>query len=246
MPVSIGAFESGPAPDLDSIHRNFTRATASPPGPGILAAFTAREPPLYRSETKRGLAEFLGRRLTVRVPPRVIKSRILAHEILHLYGAVHVADEIESVMNIHGKSLNLDSLSHRTVLSIRGRSFDGRGFERDVLPYVDLHEVIDAYAAVLGANLTFREMGISEVVKEREQSRYAGRRRAQQIEHFDPHLADVARFLAVLMLSDGRRYEALVLFETASQLYGPTTAHGRQSGRLADVLRAELVEKYGL
>jgi tetratricopeptide (TPR) repeat protein len=245
--VSVSGFDDAGVPsDLESIHAAFTQATGSPPGPGILAAFTARPFPEYRAETKRGLAEFLGRRLTVRFPPHEWKSRALAHEILHLYGAMHVSDDIESLMNPSGDSLKLDSLSHRTVTAMRWRSFETGRLDQDVLPRVDLHEVIDAYVDVLAANLTFRQLGIDEIVKRGRHLRGAGAVRVHELKRQDPHLADVARIVAALMLSDGRRVEALSLFETAAQLYGRDTRRGAAAARHAEELRQALLEEYDL
>jgi len=241
--ASVSGFDSADVPaDLGSIHAAFTRVTASPPGPGILAAFTARPFPETHGETKRGIAEFLGRRLTVRFPPPEWKSRALAHEILHLYGAMHVSDDVESLMNPSGDSLKLDSLSHRTVTAMRWRSFESGRLDQDILPRVDLHEVIDAYLDVLGTNLAFRQLAIDEITRPGQPSRGASADRVHERERQDPELADVMRIVAALMLSDGRRTEAVSLFETAAHLYGRETQRGAAASRHAEELRQALRE----
>jgi len=245
-PVSIAEFDTGEIPlDLDSIHRVFTRATASPPGAGVLAAFTGRPVPRHRVDAKWGIAEFLGRRLSVRLEPRAVQSRTLAHEILHLYGAMHVADDLDSLMNPAGDSLKLDSLSHRSVRAMRRRTFDSGRIEQDVLPWIDLHEAIDAYVAVLGANRTFRELGLAEIVGRRWDFDTAAAPRLRRVEKLDSHLADASRIVAALMLSDGRRVEALSLLETAAQLYGPDAKRGRETAEHAEALRRALSEQRG-
>jgi tetratricopeptide (TPR) repeat protein len=246
VPVSIGEFRSGGIPpDLESIHGAFTRATASPPGGGVLAAFTGRPLPRHGPDAKKGIAEFLGRRLTVRLDPRAVQSRALAHEILHLYGAMHVADDLDSLMNPAGDSLTLDPLSHRVVRATRWRTFESGRFERDVLPWIDLRETIDAYVAVLGANLTFRQMGIAGIVEQQSGSHPSSAAQAGRVTVPDPHLADVSRIVAVLMLSDGRRVEALSLLETAAELYGRGTKRGRETAEHAEALRQSLLEQSG-
>jgi tetratricopeptide (TPR) repeat protein len=240
-PVSIGEFDTeGVSSELDSIHRAFTQATASPPGGGVLAAFTGRPMP-SRDAAKQGVSEFLGRRLSVRLAARDVQSRTLAHEILHLYGAMHVADDLDSLMNSDGDSLKLDSLSHRSVRAMRRRTFDTGRIEDDVLPWIDLREAIDAYIAVLGANLTFRELGIAETVTRRGESQ-AAVAAPLSIAVQDSHLADVSRIVAGLMLSDGRRVEAIRLLETAAQLYGPGSERGRETAEYAEALRRALAD----
>jgi hypothetical protein len=61
----------------------------------------------------------------------------------------------------------------------------------------------------------------------------------------DPHLADVSRIVAVLMLSDGRRVEALSLLETAAQLYGKGSQRGEETAEHAEPLRRALLEQHG-
>jgi tetratricopeptide (TPR) repeat protein len=245
-PVSIEAFDSGGAPaDLDSIHGAFTRATASPPGTGVLAAFTGRPAPDGRVGGKQGIAELLGRRLTVRLEPGAAQSRTLAHETLHLYGAMHAAEGLDSLMNPSGDSLKLDSLSHRTVRAMRRRTFDSGRIEDDVLPWIDLHEAIDAYVAVLGANWTFRQLGLAAIVERRTESGSGAAPQLLPAESRDAHLADVSRMVAALMLSDGRRVEALSLLETAAQLYGPEVQRGRETAEHAEALRRAMREEPG-
>ncbi|MFQ5416695.1 MAG: hypothetical protein ACE5FL_06560 [Myxococcota bacterium] len=230
-PASIRSFDSrGASADLASIHERFTRATESPPSEGILAAFTRRLPRARKAPPQRGLAEFLGRRLTVRLAPGASTTRVLIHEILHLYGAMHVADRRDSLMNPAGDSLYLDSASHRTAFAMRARSFAGQGIEADVLPNVDLPEVLDAYRAVLAAHPTLRRMDAAET---------------REGVLSDPHLADVARVVAVLMLSDGRRGEALELFDAAARLYPAGSARARETAGHARSLRRAMRDGRG-
>jgi len=99
VPIAILPFDSGDTPnDLDSIHAAFLAKTR-PPAEGIFAAITGRPVPSGDEIYRKGVAEFLGRSLAVRVAPGASQSRILAHEILHLYGAIHVLDDVDSLMN---------------------------------------------------------------------------------------------------------------------------------------------------
>ena len=51
-------------------------------------------------------------------------------------------------------------------------------------------------------------------------------------EGLDPHLADVSRFVAHLLLRSGRPAAGVVMMESAGRLYGPKTKQGRAT--LAD------------
>jgi tetratricopeptide (TPR) repeat protein len=247
VPVSIGAFRSvGASDDLDTIDAAFGRDVPGNPQPGIQAAFTERPFPRRAGERKRGLAEFMGRRLTVRLEPGSMDSRVLAHEILHLYGAIHVVEEVESLMNPVGTSMQLDRASYRIVRATRRRTFRGGGPERDLLPRVDLAETIAAYEAALALNLTFRKLGLEEALESRRTSRYHAANQAREALRMDSHLADVLVMVSTLLRADARQVEALRLLEVAAALYGSDTRRGRETARNAERLRRWLVRAYGV
>ena len=50
----------------------------------------------------------------------------------------------------------------------------------------------------------------------------------------------IARLVAVLMLADGQRAEALRLLDLSSQLYGPSTLRGHASAEKAKLLRESI------
>jgi hypothetical protein len=226
--VSLRALPLGPldAARLESIHEAFAAALSPAPQDGILAGFTARPAPAEPGPWKLGLAELLGRRLTVRLPPGATESRPLAHELLHLFGAVHVSGETDSLMNPDGSQLELDAHNLEIVRATRNRAFSGDRIERAVLPYVDLHRLIDGYVALLRTQLTLRELGIEEVLLERELAPGRAARRAHGLRAFDPHLAEAAQLVAALLAVDGRE-AAAGLFEVAAELWGPDTEKGR-------------------
>ncbi|MDJ0849445.1 MAG: tetratricopeptide repeat protein [Myxococcota bacterium] len=239
VPVALEPFHTVDLPaTLDAA---FERLLARPVrAPGIVAGFTARGPPRVPGRWRRGVARFLGRHLYVRLPAGKVRSRVLAHEILHLYGAVHVADDVESLMNPEGGALVLDAANGRIVSALRERRFTGLGLERDVLPWIDLEETIAAYEASLAVNLYFRNAGLADAMRRGRESRVSGRRQARRATRLDPHLADVGLFLARLLVADGRRVEAMMLLDLAAQLYGPRTARGQSAAAAARRLEAHL------
>jgi tetratricopeptide (TPR) repeat protein len=240
VPVSMQPFASdGAAADLDSIARAFGAAARPRPPHGILAAFSERPPP-HRRETRLGEAEFLGRSLVVRLEPGALSSPTLVHEMLHLYGAVHVSDDVDSLMNstANRATLVIDPLNLRIVRATRGRHFDEGGIEANVLPFVDVDETSAAYADALRLNLAFRRLGLEQALSERRTSAVAGAVRAQEAFALDSHLADVSRFVAMLYARQGRGEEAAHLLDVAAALYGPNSAEGRDAGERARRLRA--------
>ncbi len=247
VPVSIGAFRSvGASDDLDAIAAAFGREVPGNPQPGIQAAFTERPYPRRAGTRKRGLAEFMGRRLSVRLEPGSMDSRVLAHEILHLYGAIHVVEEVDSLMNPVGTSMQLDRASYRIVRATHRRTFRGGGPERDVLPRIDLAETIAAYQAALALNLTFRKLGLEKALESRRISRYHAANQAREAVRMDAHLADVIVMVSTLLRADARHVEALSLLEAAATLYGPDTRRGRETAGNAERLRRWLVRAYGV
>ena len=247
VPVSIGAFRSeGASDDLDAIDAAFRRVAETNRQPGIRAAFTDRRPPQRARERKMGLATFLGRDLTVRLEPGSVDIRVFAHELLHLYGAMHVVDEVDSLMNPMGESLQLDRASYRIVRAMRGRSFQGGGPPRDVLPRIDLAQAIAAYKAALTLNLTYRRLGLEEALASRRVSRYRAANEAREAVLLDTHLADVLAVVSMLLQADARHVEALMLLEAAVKLYRPDTRRQRETAEDAERLRRWLVRTYGV
>lgn len=238
VPVHIGALDLADEPGgLDGVHAALLART-TPPYEGIRAAFTQR-PIRDRGPFKRGVAEFCGRSLVVRLEPGATRSRVLAHEILHLYGAIHVLDGVDSLMNPSGTSLTLDGPSARIVRATRDRTFGAGGAAENVLPRIDLGEAIAAYRSALSVNLGLREAGVAQLLGARRSTAHDAAR-GRHVQRLDSHLADVARWLSVLMLSDARREEALELLELASQLYGTDVRRGRETLEQVELLRASI------
>lgn len=244
VPVTLGTLRTaGLSGDLDEIQRAFARAMRPPPPEGILAAITGRPLPRGAAPRKNGLAHFLGRRLTARLEPDEVQSRVLAHELLHLYGAIHVLDDVNSLMNPNSTSFHLDRGSYRIVRAFHLRSFREGGPEVNLYPWIDLDETIEAYVDALKVNLTFRRLGIAAAFEVRELSRSQAQAIARRVRQLDPHLGDVAAMVANLMLADGRAAEALTLLEVSAKLRGRRTPEGRESRQRAEALRQTLVEK---
>ncbi len=240
VPIAILPFEAADTSnDLDSIHEAF-RTEARPPAEGIFAAITGRPVPSGDAVYKKGVAEFLGRSLVVRVAPGAIRSRVLAHEILHLYGAIHVLDGVDTLMNPTGDSLALDAPNIRVVRSLRGREFGSGGIEENVIPWIDLGVTVAAYRSVLSVNLSLREAEIKEAMVAYDTPSDQVAFRVQQATQLDTHLADAARLVAALMLEDGQRVEALRLLELSSQLYGSSTPRGLASAEQAKMLKESI------
>lgn len=240
VPIAILPFDAGDTPnDLDSIHEAFLAETR-PPAEGIFAAVTGRPLPSGDAVYKKAVAELLGRSLAVRVAPGAIQSRVLAHEILHLYGAIHVLGGVDSLMNPTGDSLALDAPNIRIVRSLRGREFRSGGIEANVLPWIDLGVTVAAYRAVLSVNLSLRDAELQEALRSSDTSEADVAFRIQQAKQLDTHLGDAARLVGALMLADGQRAEALRLLELSSQLYGPSTPRGRASAEKAKLLKESM------
>ena len=245
LPVSMTAFDTrGAGRTLDALFARFGVLTASRWPQGILAGFTARPAPRVKG-ARRGIAEFLGRRMLVRLPVGATRSRVLAHELLHLYGAIHVAEDYDSLMNPTGGSFRLDPPNAAVVRATRERAFSASGFAADVERRIDFGATLEAYTAAVRLNLAFRQAGIADALEAREASRYSAARRARRAMSLDPHLADVSTMLARLMLADARRAEALALLDLAAQLYGRNTARGRAAAAEAAALAREMERLYG-
>jgi tetratricopeptide (TPR) repeat protein len=237
VPIAILPLDAADAPnDLDSIHAAF-RAETRPPAEGIFAAITGRPVPSDDGVYNKGVAEFIGRSLAVRVAPGATQSRVLAHEIMHLYGAIHVLEGVDSLMNPVGDSLALDAPNIRIVRSLRNRDFRPGGIEENVLPRIDLGVTVAAYRAALSVNLSLREAEIEEAMRSNDTRSDRAAFRIQQATYLDAHLADASWLVASLMRADGQRAEAIRLFELSSQLYGSSTPRGHASAEKARMLR---------
>jgi len=223
---ALESFDSGAVPgDLAAVHRAFTRATTPAPGDGILLAFTARATPPAEGDSRDGIAEFLGRRASIRLTKDADPRWTAAHEVLHLYGGVHVGHDRDSLMNPTGDSTALDEANRRCVRAMRRRRFerdsgDRGAVDRDVLARIDLHEAALAYTELVAANRTYQRIAAGKVVAR------------------DAALADAARAIAGILLGAGRNSDALALFDAAETLYGPDTERGRETALLARSLRA--------
>ncbi len=237
VPIAILSFDAGELPnDLDAIHAAFLAQTR-PPSDGIFALISGRPLPGGDAVHRKGVAEFLGRGLAARVPEQAVESRVLAHEILHLYGAIHVLDDVDSLMNPTGVSLALDAPNVRIVRALRGRAFGFGGIEENVLPWIDLDATVAAYRAALSVNLSLRDAELEEAMHAPDLSSDQAAFRIQRATELDAHLADAARFVAALMLANGERAEALRLLDLSSRLYGPSTPRGLASAEQARQLR---------
>lgn len=247
VPGSIDSFDSEGAGDqLEFIAASQRAQSGAGPPNGIIAVFTERRPPQRPGTWKLGQAEFLGRRLVVRLNPDEQSSRTLIHEVLHLYGAMHVTDRIDSIMNPSGDTTKLDPMNARIVASTRSRRFSRRGLQANVLSRIDIDETTAAYLAALRVNLRFRQLGILDAIEAGRESRYEGTQRARQIAKLDPHLADTCRFTSRLLARSDRQTESLILLEWAARLYGRNTPEGHAAQRDADVLRHRLEIRYGV
>jgi len=213
----------------------FQRRGRPDPPRGMLVLLTERYAPARGRSRKLGEAQFLGRRLIARLKEGEILSRVLAHEVLHLYGAVHLSERVDSLMNPTGGEWVLRAPNAAILKQTRKRRFGPGGLERNVLPFVDIDATIDAYLAVIGANLALRRAGIQEVLDDVSTPR-ARAQRLRSVAQLDPHLGDVCSFTAKLLWRAQRGPEAVRLFDTAAALYGPRTPEGRTAAARADSL----------
>jgi tetratricopeptide (TPR) repeat protein len=246
VPVSLASFSSSSAGGaLDSIEKAFRSSVRALPAAGIIAAFTERAVPKRRGKERLGQAEYTGRRMLVRLEPGKVESRTLIHEVLHLYGAVHINPDLDSIMNPSGASLDLDPANRAIIELLRGRRFGPGGVEANVLPFVEQGELTAAIAQALRLNLEFRRLGVLEALEARESSRFLGARKAREAVALDPDLASVARFLALLLAEQQRFVSAARFMEAAAQLHGPRSAEGREARAGAEALLSRAREGNG-
>jgi tetratricopeptide (TPR) repeat protein len=239
VPVSMKPFSSRSVDDrLAAIQRAFFSST-SLPSTGLVAAFTGREMPRRKGRWRLGQAELLGRQMLVRTGPIDSKQggRTLAHEVLHLYGGVHVAADLDSLMNPSGESSELDGTNARIVSLLRDRRFGPGGLDANVIPFVELEALTEAYLAALRLNLDFRRLGIDEALEARERSRFIAADMARDATRLDSHLGDVANFVAQLLVRQRQLARAVRFFDFSASLHG----HGSPKGRLARKRADELL-----
>ena len=228
--ADLGTFRSEAAGfDLPPIEAAARVQIGALPREGIVAFLTGRPAPRRPGAWKLGQAEFLGRVVTVRVAPREVASRVLAHEVVHLYGGVHVNPDVESLMNPSGHATRLDPQNVAILHALASRRFGPGGLEANVIEAVPLHPAIEAYAGALQLNLALRNAGVREALAASEGSVRAAAPQLRQAIALDDHLGDVASFVGELLLRDGRRPGAARLFAIASSLYGAGDPRARRA-----------------
>src|SRR5215510_9163715 len=99
-------------------------------------------------------------------------------------------------MNPSGDARALDPLNTRIVYELRHRRFRG-DFDADILGAIDLEATTRAYEEALRTNLALRRAGLADAMQAT--SRIEARRSAARVLQLDPHLGDVARFVALLL-----------------------------------------------
>jgi tetratricopeptide (TPR) repeat protein len=232
--VDQGAFRSaGAGLDLAPIIAAGLRQHPETPATGVVFFATGRPIPRAAGAWRQGQATLLGNEVGVRLASGEVASRVLAHEVMHLFGAIHVNPELESLMNPSGDSLVVDTWNAAIVRATRGRSFGPGGIEANVLSRVDRSAAIAAYSAALGANVALRNAGIVAALDANQGSARAAAPQARSAVQLDDHLGDVADLVAHLLLRDGRPAAAVRAWETAAALYGPDSAQGRRALRNA-------------
>ena len=235
--VSLDSFRSaGAGLDLSPILEAGRSQHPEVSATGIVAFATGRPTPRAAGTWKQGEAELLGRFLAVRLARGELATRVLAHEVIHLFGGVHVNPDVDSLMNPSGRSLVLDPWNAAIVRATRARDFGPGGIEANVLPHANLDEMITAYRAALGANVALRNAGVVEALEGAHGSARAAAPQAREAMQLDEHLGDVASLVAQLMLRDGQPAGAASLWETAARLYGPETMRGRRARQNAQAI----------
>ena len=239
VPIAIHPFSSEGVPeDLDSIDRAMLASIERTPLDGIIAGFTRRVSPRTPRAHRLGEARYFGRELVVRIDPKDLEGRTLAHEVLHLYGAMHLSPEIPSLMNPSGGEWLLDPYNAAILRVTASRRFGPGPFERNVLQHVDEAALAEALVHAIVVNVRFRNAGIEEALAEARTSRVVGRMRARRATADDSQLAPVARLTAYVLIRADRPAEGVLMMESAARLYGPRSAEGRAAQKQADRWRA--------
>jgi len=245
LPTSRRTFESGEGfPTLANISQRVHDSNQRIAPNGIVIIFTERKPPDLRGESWRlGQAEFLGRIMTVRLEPGELRSRVLAHELLHLYGGIHISPETKSIMNPSGGSYTLDPINSLIFKTLRNRRFHSTGIKNNVFPWIDIAQAADAYEQGVLLNLKYRKAGMIEARKDFSQSPYVAAQRAQKAQQLDEHLISITKFLAELRLTQGETLQAIETLRVTYQLQGPNTAAGRKTLARIQGLEARLLRQ---
>jgi len=239
VPIAIHPFSSdGLSDDLGSIDRAMLASIERLPLDGIIAGFTRRGSPRTPQAHRLGEAQYFGREMVVRIDPKDLQGRTLAHEILHLYGAMHLSPEIPSLMNPSGGEWTLDPYNAAIIRLTASRRFGPGSFERNVLQHVEDAALADALVHAIAVNVRFRNAGIAEALSEARTSRVVGRMRARRATGDDSQLALVARLTAFVLIRADRPAEGVLMMESAARLYGPRSAEGRAAQKQADRWRA--------
>ncbi|RIL06851.1 MAG: hypothetical protein DCC71_05125, partial [Proteobacteria bacterium] len=235
--ASAAPFRSaGAGFDLPPITRAALAQAGRLPADGVVFVATGRPVPRVQGSWKRGEAELLGRVLAVRLARGEVTSRVLAHEVVHLFGGVHVNPDVDSLMNPSGESRVLDPWNAAILRATRGRGFGPGGIEANVLSRIDLDATLAAYRGALRANFALRNAGVAEALAGPGGSLRAGAADVRSATALDEHLGDVASFVAQLLLHDGQRAGAALMWDAAGRLYGPADARGRRALRNAQAL----------
>lgn len=240
IPFTLREFDgSNVGADLSAISAAGLAALGRPPARGIIAVVTERRPPPRRRPARLGQAEFLGRRTTVRLVPDELPSRVLAHEVLHLFGAVHLADRVDSMMNPDGGEWILREPNAAILRETRMRRFGPGGIDANVLPFVDVDATAEAYLAIIRTNLALRRADAQEILRETVSPR-ARAQRLRKVVQLDPHMGDVCDFTARLLVVAERPEGAVELFELAARLHGLRSSKGRDSLQRAAAVKETL------
>lgn len=240
VPITLREFDgSNVGAELSAIGAAGLASLGRQPRRGIIAVVTERRPPPRRRSVRLGEAEFLGRRMTARLVPGELPSRVLAHEILHLYGAVHLADRVDSLMNPEGGDWILREPNAAILRETRMRRFGPGGIDVTVLPFVDVDATVEAYLAVIRTNLALRRQDVEDIKRETV-SRRARAQRLRNVVKLDPHMGDVCDFTARLLLIAERPAGAVELFEVAARLHGLRSPKGAISLQRAAAVKDTL------
>jgi len=224
---SISPFSTaGAADDLTGLENAWLESRSEWPEEGILLAFTQRARGKYEPHAI-GRAELLGRRAIVRLEPGADESRTLIHEVFHLYGGVHVADVLDSLMNPSGETAVIDPLNARIVRLTRGRAFGPGGEASNIDPFVDMPALIDVYVEALRVNLILRQEGLGRAQKMNPLSRDTSRALIESALRLDTHLAQVSEQVSRMLVRDKLYARAADYCDLAARLFGETTAAGR-------------------
>jgi len=239
VPVSIKTFTTaGVLDDLGAVHNAMLSAIPRQPLSGIIAGFTRRKSPRTRTAHRLGEARYFGRELVVRLNEKDLEGRTLAHEVLHLYGAMHLAPEIPSLMNPVSGDWVLDAYTVRILKLTASRRFGPGSFERNILSHVDNEALADALVAALRVNVHFRNVDVAGAHAEAERSKGVARFEMRQATTEDQVLAQVAELTAWVLMRADRPAQAVRMMENAGKLYGVRKKRGRAAMAQAEAWRA--------